>query len=337
MPEFFSESDLSRQSRGQHGVRLFGHVMACVDRSAHAARVLEEAVSLANLTGADLTIMRVMPGGSSSTPHADPVDWELTRREETADLLQMAKTAGATADIHTVVTCGPAPRCVRDEALRRGVDLLVVGAGAFGTPHRWGIGGTARHLAETFRGSILIVPDDVAGEQPRTSRVIVPMDGSPHAEAALRYACEIARRRATELVVLHAVPDISSLRQGRTGLDDEPLWHELGREAEQRAKELLRRLRLLLPVEQTGNRIRQLSGDDPRRVLMKAICEEQGGLVVLSARGLGKDPDLPIGSTAEYLLSRAVTPVLLIRNAEMTSHHTGGTAPRRPAAPRQDQ
>ena len=90
----------------RNGDRLFKHVLACVDRSPEAAHVLEQAVSLANLSGADLTAMRVMPGSASSVPHADPVDWELTRREEVADLMRMASAAGAATDMHAMVVCG---------------------------------------------------------------------------------------------------------------------------------------------------------------------------------------------------------------------------------------
>lgn len=336
MTEIHSGSAIANRPPGKgNKARLFNHVMACVDRSPDAAPILEQAVLLANQTGADLTAMRVVPAGPSRVQCADPVDWELTRRYETADLLRMSDMAGATTDIRAIVACGSAARCIHDEALRCDVDLLVLGAGAFGTPSRWGLGGTARHLAEIFHGSVLIVPDEIAGELPRTRRIIVPMDGSPPSEAALRFAAAIARVRAAELVILHAASPVEALGAGRTEKGDGALGRELKQEAARTVEDRLERLRRLLPAHKHGNRVRQLSGDEPRRALMKAICEERGELVVLSARGLGNDPDLPIGSTAEYLLSRAVTPVLLIRNAEMSNHRAGGAAPRRSAVLRQ--
>lgn len=337
MPDIHSGSAIVNRPHGrENDDRLFRHVMACLDRSPDAARILEQAVLLANQTGADLTAMRVVPAGPSTIRCADPVDWELTRRDETADLLRMSESAGATSDIRAIVACGSAVRCIHDEALRCDVDLLVLGSGTFGAPRRWGLGGTARHLAEVFHGSVLIVPDEIAGEPPRTRRIIVPMDGSSASEAALRFAAAIARARAAELVILHAVSHVGAFGTGQTGQGDEALWRDLEEEAARTAEDRLRRLRRLLPVHRHGNRVRRLSGDEPRRALMKAICEERGELVVLSARGLGNDPDLPIGSTAEYLLSCAVTPTLLIRNAEMSSHRAGGPTPRWPTALRQE-
>ena len=336
MPEIQSGTAFVDPPQGQkNDTRLFRHVMACLDRSSDAARILEQAVLLANQTGADLTAMRVVPDGPSTVRCPDPVDWELTRRDETADLLRMSDTAGATTDIRAIVACGSAARCIHDEVLRRDVDLLVLGAGTFGPPSRWGLGGTARHLAEIFHGSVLVVPDEISDVPPKIPRIIVPMDGSPPSEAALRFAAAIAQARAAELVILHAVPHVGAFGNGQTGHGDEALWRELKEEAARTAEDRLQHLRQLLPVHSHGNRVRRLSGDEPRRALMKAICEERGELVVLSARGQGNDPDLPIGSTAEYLLSRAVTPVLLIRNAETNNHRVGGTTPRWPTALRQ--
>jgi nucleotide-binding universal stress UspA family protein len=337
MPDIHSGSAIVERPHGRKSdARLFRHVMACLNRSPDAARILEEAVLLANQTGAELTAMRVVPAETSTVRCADPVDWELTKRDETADLLRMSDTAGATTDIRAIIACGSAARCIHDEALRRDVDVLVLGTGTFGTPSQWGLGGTARHLAEVFHGSVLIVPAKIADEPPRTRRIIVPMDGSPPSEATLRYAAAIARDRAAELVILHAVSNVGPAGTGWTGQEGEALWRELKEEAARTAEDRLRRLRRLLPVHRPGNRVRRLSGDEPRRALMKAICEERGELVVLSARGLGNDPDLPIGSTAEYLISRAVTPILLIRNAEMSNHRAGGKTPRWPSAMRQE-
>lgn len=332
MPEVHSVSTVVDRPNGrQNNAQMFRHVMACLDRSSGAAHVLEQAALLANQTGADLTAMRVIPAGLPPGHCADPVDWEFTRRDESADLVRIADTAGVTNDIRTIVTCGSAVRCIHDEALRCDVDVLVLGAGTFGLS-RGRIGGIARQIAEAFHGSVLIVPDEIAGERSRNRRIIVPMDGSPSSEAALRFASAIARARAADLVILHAVSQFGPLGNGQTVQANQALWRDLEDEAVRSADDRLQRLYRLLPVHRHGNRIRRLSGDAPRRALMKAICEEWGELLVLSARGLGDDPDLAIGSTAEYLLCRAVTPVLLIRTAEISNHRAGGTAPRSLAA-----
>lgn len=335
MPEARSEAVVIPRMRGGPGQgRLFRHVLACLDRSPHAQAILAQAAAFADLSDAKLTVLRVLPGATAARSCADPVDWELTRREELADIQRIADAIGATAQLEAVVVCGDTARCIEDEAQRRCVDLLVIGAGAFGTPGHWGLGGTARHLAESFAGSVLLVPQSLAGLPPAQRRVIVPVDGSQPAEAALGYATAIARDCEAEMVVLHALPEIGSTQDAHPGRDGSPLWSALRREAERMAEARLERLRRLLPIDGRQHRVRRLDGDEPRRALARAIAEERAGLVVLSARGQGQDPDLPIGSTADYLLARATSPVLLIRTAEAGHHRKGADAPRRLAMAR---
>ncbi len=308
--------------------------MVCLDRSPAAIRVLEEAASLADLFGASLTAIRVIPGDRTGSPCADPVDWELTRREEIADLQAMAADVHGAAGMQAIVACGSADGCIQEEARRCDADLLVLGSGASATATHWGLGGTVRHVAETSRGSVLIVPNETRDERPARPRIIVPVDGSPQSEAALRLASAIAGKRAAELVILHAVPDRSLAGEARLEPDDETLLLKLSQREQRAAKDRLQHMRRLLPADSHRNRIRQLGGEDPRQALMQAISEEHGELVVLSARGLGRDPDLPIGSTAEYLISRAVTPVLLVRNRAEGAHQIADLAPSRPASAR---
>lgn len=332
MPEIHSDTGVMRNPQPRRRNRyLFRHVMACLDRSSNAGRILEEAASLADMFGASLSVIRVIPGDNAATPCADPVDWELRRREELADLHNLGETARVPTDMNAIVTCGSAVHCIHEEARKGAVDLVVLGCGASSTPSHWNLGSTARTIAETFSGSVLIVPGEVAEKPAPRRRIVVPVDGSPQAEAALRYASVIAGKRTAELVLLHAVAEVAPGGTGRPEPDDEALYRKLNQREQRAADDRLDRLRRLLPADAHRSRMRRLSGTDPRRTLLRAIYEEQGELMVLSARGLGRDPDMPIGSTAEYLISSAAMPVLLIRNAATGAHLVPGRAPRRPA------
>lgn len=334
MPDLRADPDVycspDPQPRRQHQ-RLFRHVMACLDRSPNAVHILNEAASLAEMFGASLSTIRVIPGEPTSGPCADPVDWELRRREELADLNNLAENSQLSTDVDAIVTCGSAGHSIREEADKREVDLVVVGCGTSTGRERFTLGSTARYVADTFPGSVLIVPGEVAKKPEPKRRVIVPFDGSPQAEAALRYASEIAGKRTSELVLLHAVPEVRLGGPGRPDPEDEALLRKLNAREQRAADERMDRLSKLLPTDAHRHRMRRLSGGDPRRALMRAIYEEQGQLVVLSARGRGRDPDLPIGSTAEYLISSAVSPMLLIRSPAADPHSQTGIAPRRPS------
>lgn len=311
--------------------------MACLEGSANAGRILEHAVAIAGMTGARLTAMHVMPVEGTPDRRVDPVDWDLTMQEEIGRLRQLRDEMGAPDDMRLAVIGGRTAHCICDEARNSGVDLTVLGAGAVGTPASPGLGGTARHVAECFPGSVLIVPSRLQGEkhgQRPARRIVVPLDGSPQSEGALRIAAAIAADRGAELVLLHAVPEIALSTNGPPDPEDEALRDQLRRRSERSAKTRLDRMRRLIPADRIRSRVRLLSGQEPRRALMRAVSEENGEMLVLSARGLGGDPDLRIGSTADYLISHAVTPVLLVRSAEPLSHRSAGTAPRRSPAVR---
>lgn len=331
-PQTETEKRTLRKGHDQRdGQRLFRRVMACLDRSPDAARVLEEAASIADLFEATLTSMRVIPRDGDASPCADPVEWELTRREEIAGLRSLGETTYAAADMEVIVACGPIAECIHEEARKAQADLLVLGNGAVHTSKQWGLGGTVHHIAETSSGSVLIVPCERNDERPKRPRIIVPVDGSAHSEAALRLASTIASKRAAELVILHAVPEAALAGDDQSDPEDEGLIRKLNQREQRVADDRLQRMRRLLPTDSHRHRVRRLGGEDPRHALLQAICEEHGELVVLSARGLGRNPDLRIGSTAEYLISRAVVPTLLVRDSATKAHHVVDLAPLRPA------
>ncbi len=201
--------------------RLFRHVMACLDHSPQARQVLSEAAAIAEVMGAELTALRVMETTNHAMPQpSDPVDWDLTRREEEAELRRLADDVGAVPDMHTDVVGGTAADCIIRKAREAGVDLTVLGVGGRDRWAEWGIGSTVRQVTEHTAGSVMIVPQALAHEAARqgpTRRVLVPLDSSSQAEAVLPIALRIAQSRGAELVLLHAVPDIEPYRKQPAG------------------------------------------------------------------------------------------------------------------------
>jgi Universal stress protein family len=63
----------------------FRHVMACVDTSAHARKVIPHAVAIAKAMEATLTLVRVLEPGPTGEGPPDPVEWDI-RRHQARDL-----------------------------------------------------------------------------------------------------------------------------------------------------------------------------------------------------------------------------------------------------------
>src|SRR5664280_3269549 len=59
----------------------FRHVMACVDTSALARKVIPHAIAIAKAMEATLTLVRVLEPGPTGERLPDPVEWDIRRHQ----------------------------------------------------------------------------------------------------------------------------------------------------------------------------------------------------------------------------------------------------------------
>ncbi|WP_421055712.1 universal stress protein [Leisingera sp. D0M16] len=311
--------------------RLFQRVLVCLDRSPNSQRVLEKAVELAKLLEAPLTAVRMSSEPGNDFRAVDPVDWELAKRDELERLRELAVSANAPGDIHLEILTWPEILTVCRKADAQERALTVIGAGEHKEKGSQRFGGTSRDLIDSLPGSVFIVPAPLAGGRGNgpERRVLAPLDGSSEAEAALRIAAQFASKRDAELVLIHAIEEVAAPASGQARREEKALCERLMSHRERVAQNMLERVRRLIPGN--GVRSRVLRARNPRQALAQSILEEQGELVVLSARGMGGDPELSVGSTADYLISHATTPVLLVRTkAGELPQRSAEAPPRRP-------
>jgi nucleotide-binding universal stress UspA family protein len=140
------------------------------------------------------------------------------------------------------------------------------------------------------------------------ARIVVGVDDSPAAAAALRWALDEARLRGTTLEVVHTwqFPAVSELPGGAVDQLITDLQHVAG--------EVLDKV------------VNETAGDDPgvevtRRVLEGApgrvLTEAAAGadLLVVGSRGRGGFAGLLLGSVAQQCAHHAPCPVVVIRGA----------------------
>ncbi len=133
--------------------------------------------------------------------------------------------------------------------------------------------------------------------------LLVPLDGSPQAEAVLPAIVELARRAGARITLLHV-------------LEDDP--HEVGGERHLRradeAEEYLERVKSTIPREITvdwhvhDRTIRHLP-----QSLVEHVDEFGADLVVLRWHRIHPRRDLLFGNVAQQVVSRGATPTLLVR------------------------
>lgn len=140
-------------------------------------------------------------------------------------------------------------------------------------------------------------------------RVLVPLDGSPLAEAVLPFAEKLAGPVDSELLLLRVVEPLApaaALAAAGVPAPDELFLRQV--EARRYLDEVARRL------GDKGLRVRTLLGHGPAASEIVAVAKaERADLIAMSTHGRGGLGRLLFGSVAEAVLRAAPVPVLMVR------------------------
>lgn len=193
----------------------------------------------------------------------------------------------------------------------RDAELVVVGARGESAP--WAVrtlGGVSDAVVAHAHGPVAVIQDE-ALENPR-GPVVVGVDDSEPAMAAVKLGFDAAAARGVPLVALHGYTSASS-----EAVFDPSLWDPSGEEFKQA---LTDQVTVLLANEAAAHpdvpvevRIEQAR---PQDALVEA--SKEAGLVVVGSRGRGGFRGLLLGSTSKHVLREAHCPVIVTRGHKDT-------------------
>jgi nucleotide-binding universal stress UspA family protein len=170
-----------------------------VDSSDAARHAAEWAADLASVWRVPLQLVHVAAAGAGEPATAATPPW-------LRELLDAAERAGAEPAEAEVVAGG-----VMDVLLDRSTDARFVVVGSYGEGAHGGMlaGSTALALVARARCPVTVVRGAAAQlPPPRRGPVVVGVDGSPAAGAALDLAAELAAAFGARLVAVHAWTDV---------------------------------------------------------------------------------------------------------------------------------
>lgn len=144
-------------------------------------------------------------------------------------------------------------------------------------------------------------------------KIIVPVDFSAPSEAAARFACDLARKLAAHVYLIHVAPTPAFVTH-RADAAAEPPRSEM-------AWARLARLRQQLGATQITTEVRTGAVDE---AITGAVVAYGADLIVMGTHGRSGLPHLVFGSVAEQLIRAAPCPVLAMRDS-------GGIRVRTPA------
>jgi nucleotide-binding universal stress UspA family protein len=277
---------------------MFKRIVVPLDRTECALAVLPTARALAARTGATLALLHVIAHPYPSTDLADQ-----QRRDARLWLRQIARGAQPeqTPTIIAVRDGTPAEEILTyaDEIEADAICMATNGRTGIG---RFVVGSVAEQVVHGAPLPVLLTRPDVAvAEIPAHAPIVVPLDGSPRAEAALPYAVNLAKTLGAPLALVRVWNAAPPIIPG-------PYAFEINQAAYEEVEEAVAglvatyldgvagRLRGDVAVETTG-----LRGDATEQ-LVTYLREERPGLVVMGAHGRGGVPRLIMGSVAVALL-----------------------------------
>jgi nucleotide-binding universal stress UspA family protein len=296
-------------------------ILVPLDGSELAERALPLAVGMVQGGSGKLVLTRV--AHSHSFPGVDPVEGQVRSINEAEDYLGIvaARLRADGVAVETAVAYGPAADGILDEIRVRRPDLVVMATHGRSGLGRWVSGSVAE--AVLGRGEVpVLLTRAWHAEQPARpvtdyQRLLVPLDGSRFAEAAVPVAAELAARIGAELVLMAAVFPPSAVRDGRTG--------QLVRTVDQDLEDLQTDARRYLAGIERGVRERlptvsvrfDIRIGAPVDAIVVASEENGPTIVVMATHGRTGLSRLFLGSVAAAVLREGEVPLLLVRPREL--------------------
>jgi nucleotide-binding universal stress UspA family protein len=285
---------------------MFKTIVMPFDGSELAEHALPYAAALAGATHGRLVLTYA------------PAPWELSidapaRLHTAAAELREAGIVVTTrvSSIHA----GNPGRAILAEVSALNADAIVIGSHAYGTVGRALFGSVADYVVRHATIPVLVCTGQANRQWPadRPRRLLVPLDGSALAEAALEPARQLALAIGAS-VDLVGVVDLGSAAVSPHSMPLHAFLETLAAETRaelERLAETLREQHVMADV--------QAPVGTPERAITQLAEQLETDIIVLASHGRGGVARALVGSVAHAIVQRATVPVLLVQPAAVSA------------------
>ncbi|WP_037314333.1 universal stress protein [Amycolatopsis orientalis] len=289
-------------------------VVVGVDGSEAALRAVRWAAKQAHRRHAELTLVHAIDDEALSHPRPIPTRENLTEmiRQRGHRLLRKARDAAkeVAPDVPVSSVLLHERPVMALKTASENADLLVLGTEGLRPLGRVLVGSVSIALAARAACPVALVRPHVADEMPpETGPVVVGVDGTRASEAALALAFEEASWRRTGLIALHCWDDAFL-----SAVFEETRWTLDRSDIEEREQEVLAERLAGWQEKYPDVRVeREVVRGRPADELLKHADRAQ--LLVVGSRGRGGVAGMLLGSTSQAVMSYALCPVIVAREA----------------------
>jgi nucleotide-binding universal stress UspA family protein len=292
-----------------------------LDGSSLAEAVLPVVAAVSRITGASVTLLRVVEPppahGSDADPSTPAIDRDLVAADERvarAYLTGLNQRLSRDGDvIQARVVIGEVAATIR--AIAGEFDLLAMATHARGGLDRWMHGSVADGVVRGATTPVLLVRAAPSGppalDEGFPRRVLVPLDGSELAEHVLPLAMDLASSAGATLVLMRGTnwaavsAGINAYPVGGAS----PYLFDMASEA---AHDYLRVLAQRLG--RAGVRVvTDVRVEPPADGILAAVADQHADLIVMSTHGRGGLGRWVHGSVADQVLHQATVPIIVAR------------------------
>jgi len=323
---------------------MFQRILVPLDGSVSAERAIPVAAHLARVSHGSLFFVRVIAPvrdtgvyGAEYAIGAAPNAFEKHFADANAylhDVVRSYVNELQNIPVETEVEVGPVPSGIVSAAYMDLVDLVVMCSHGETGLKRWFLKHAAQHtirrspvpvLIVNERGNVLPEPD---GTQPL--RVLIPLDGSALAEAALEPMAQFVGTLALpgQQVVLHLlgvvdIPSANGRMRSQTHIDLE-IQKQARNEAEVYLQSIAKRLQEeLLSALQPFVTVSVIMSTDVAGTIIQQAEQQTDAqnfegcdLIAMATHGRGGIQRLLVGSVTEHILGSTRLPLLVVRPHE---------------------
>jgi nucleotide-binding universal stress UspA family protein len=187
---------------------MFKRILVPLDGSERAERALPLAARVASASGGTVVLVRTVDVRPTAGLYyeipgdlqADTLEARRTDAEGYLDIIaRSAKMMGVTTQ--TVAVTGPTASTILSVADEQSANLIVMCSHGYGGMKRWALGSVAQHVTRQAHVPVMVLRENGPAAQVRLEsgtecRILVALDGSELAEAALAPAAGLAQALA---------------------------------------------------------------------------------------------------------------------------------------------
>jgi len=188
------------------------------------------------------------------------------------------------------------------------VDLIAMSTHGRTGLRRALLGSVADEIVCNARPPVFLAPATITTQPDSAPRsILLPLDGTSLAEAAIPVAQQFAQNTGATLSLIHIIkPDHSGYGQQH----DPASTRE--HSPTQQTTSYLERIQLQLQLAGVPSHY-QIASGDPAEAIIRAICTENSDLVVMSTHGRSGVERIIHGSVTSQIIGNTTCPLLLIR------------------------